>query len=133
MKNIMTLIAAPILAFSMSFAIADDSAERSNPIKDLVQEHMLASGYITEADIEARAAEKAELKAMIEELKEAGDYEGAKALREEAKLAQEEKRESVQAYIAENADLSEAIEALVEELKAERAAARAERKASRGL
>lgn len=129
----MTLIAAPILAFSMSFAIADDSAERSNPIKDLVQEHMLASGYITEADIEARAAEKAELKAMIEELKEAGDYEGAKALREEAKLAQEEKRESVQAYIAENADLSEAIEALVEELKAERAAARAERKASRGL
>ena len=120
MKNIMTLIAAPILAFSMSFAIADDSAERSNPIKDLVQEHMLASGYITEADIEARAAEKAELKAMIEELKEAGDYEGAKALREEAKLAQEEKRESVQAYIAENADLSEAIEALVEELKAER-------------
>ena len=133
MKNIMTLIAAPILAFSMSFAIADDSAERSNPIKDLVQEHMLASGYITEADIEARAAEKAELKAMIEELKEAGDYEGAKALREEAKLAQEEKRESVQAYIAENTDLSEAIQALVEELKAERAAARAERKASRGL
>ena len=133
MKTLLSLVAVPVLAFSLMSAQADDVEKRTNPVKDLIQAHMLETGYITQDDIDARIAEKEEVKAMINALKEAGDDEATKALREELHAAKDEHREAVAAYIEANEDLSEEISVLVAELREERKAARAERKAARGL
>lgn len=87
------------------------------PGKNLVIEHMLKNGYITQDEIELNKAEKKADRDTLKALKESGDKAGFEAKRAELKEKSEAKRVKIKEYIENNEDLKTSIADLKSQMK----------------
>ncbi|EWH12111.1 hypothetical protein DS2_00270 [Catenovulum agarivorans DS-2] len=87
------------------------------PGRNLVVEHMLDSGALTEAEIETHKAERQADRETLKALKDAGDKDGLAAKLAEIKQKRQANREAIREYINNNDDLKEQLQAKKQEVR----------------
>ena len=100
-------------------------------VRDLITDYMLENGDITQEEIDAQAEARAAVRAEIKELREAGDQEALDARLAELREERTAQREEFQAYLDENDELRTAIEEQRQAVRDQREARQAERQERR--
>ncbi|MFT7560308.1 MAG: hypothetical protein ACI93R_002226 [Flavobacteriales bacterium] len=81
-----------------------------SPFRDLVLNHMLENGVITQAEIDIERAAVDAQRDAIKAAREAGDADLVAVLREESKAARRARHDSFREYVENNEDLRDAID-----------------------
>ncbi len=78
---------------------------------DMIHAHMVSSGAMSEADVEARKAAHEAQRQEFEALSAAGDQEALKEKRETLKQSHRGERERIKQYVQDNPELQEQLKA----------------------
>ena len=96
--------------------------------KQLILEHMLENGDITQEEIDERIANRAAVKEELKALRESGDQEALTARITELREERAERRQALRDYVEANEDLADALKERREDVLERRRLRREERK-----